>query len=110
LAGTPPTPPEGLVKIEWLTFRANALAVVTQAVPGTYTGLLSWNPEYKMSEKWGLGLNLGYSIYRKTNTEIFSVLEYAVTGSYEIEKPGLYPLGRGRGSYPWEGIYLYRFC
>jgi hypothetical protein len=40
-----------------------------------------------MSEKWGLGLNLGYSIYRKTNTEIFSVLEYAVTGSYEIEKP-----------------------
>lgn len=72
-------------KIEWYAFRVASLAVLKNS-SSTLTAMISWVPEYKISEKIGIGLSFGYSIFKTSAESNFSVFEYAITGSYALSE------------------------
>lgn len=71
----------------WSKFRIESLAVFKGNKSSTNTAMLSWRPEYRYSEKLSIGIDLGYSIYKRSNGTRFNVYEYALSGTYHIQGP-----------------------
>jgi hypothetical protein len=64
---------------------APLVALQNSSTGHCYSTIVSWNPEYAINEKWGVGYGLGYSLFRRENQDRFSVLEYNLSLSYQIK-------------------------
>ncbi len=69
----------------------------------SYTTMVSWNPEYRMTSRWSIGLNLGASVLETKARNDYLVTEYQLISSYLLgSKLGL-ELGYGRQNWLADG-------
>ena len=70
----------------WTQFDLGANSALEAGGNDTYSGIIRWLPEYQLSEKWSLGLDLGFTDFKYNDTTHAAVLEYAVFGEYRYQQ------------------------
>jgi len=73
-------------KFHFNQFRIEPLTVFNSSSSNTYSVMLSWRPDFQLSEKFRVGIALGSSLYKESEGGQFLAYEYVLSGNYEISK------------------------
>lgn len=90
------------IAISLSRFRTGAIYVFQASGGLTYSGVLTWNPELKLSRAFAVGITAGGSVLKQTSNSFFPLLEYSLNASF-TNLPFLPQLGweLGFGAQTW---------
>ncbi len=69
----------------------------------SYSTMVSWNPEYRITARWSVGFNLGASVLETKARNDYLVTEYQLTSSYQLGSALGLELGYGRQNWLADG-------
>ena len=80
---------------------APLVAIQTNGI--NYSTMVSWNPEYRVTSRWSIGLNLGVSVLETKARNDYLVTEYQIISSYLLSSASGLELGYGRQNWLADG-------